>query len=82
MQKRSSKNRKTKDVNVIASRIVEKAISKQGKPATVSMKNPAAVSPGRLGGLKGGRARAEKLTARRRSEITREAAQARWGKSE
>ena len=41
-------------------------------------KNPAAVALGRLGGLKGGRARAEKLTAAQRSEIARKAARARW----
>lgn len=41
-------------------------------------KNPAAVALGRLGGLKGGRARAEKLTAAQRSEIARKAALARW----
>lgn len=44
------------------------------------MKNPAAVELGRLGGLKGGKARAEKLTSARRTEIARKAAQARWGK--
>ena len=43
-----------------------------------SEKNPAAVALGRLGGLKGGKARAKKLTAKRRSEIARRAAQARW----
>ena len=41
-------------------------------------KNPAAVALGRLGGRKGGPARAEKLSASRRSEIARRAAQARW----
>lgn len=41
-------------------------------------KNPAAVALGRLGGLKGGPARAAKLTAAERSEIARKAAQARW----
>jgi len=41
-------------------------------------KNPAAVALGRLGGRKGGRARAEKLTAEQRSEIARRAAAARW----
>ncbi len=41
-------------------------------------KNPAAVALGRLGGRKGGPARAEKLSASRRSEIARLAAQARW----
>lgn len=41
-------------------------------------KNAAAVELGRLGGLKGGRARALKLTAEQRSQIARRAAQARW----
>jgi hypothetical protein len=41
-------------------------------------KNPAAVSLGRLGGLVGGKARAQKLTAGQRSEIARRAAEARW----
>ena len=43
-------------------------------------KNPAAVALGRLGGLKGGKARAQKLTPKRRSAIARKAAGARWGK--
>jgi hypothetical protein len=42
-------------------------------------KNPHAQALGRLGGLKGGRARAEKLSARRRRQIARLAATARWG---
>jgi len=42
------------------------------------MKNPAAVTLGRLGGLKGGKARAAKLSASERSEIAKRAAQARW----
>ena len=43
-------------------------------------KNPAAVALGRLGGLKGGKARAQKLTPKRRSAIARKAADARWKK--
>lgn len=43
-------------------------------------KNPAAVALGRLGGMKGGAARAKKLTASRRREIARKAAQVRWSK--
>lgn len=43
-------------------------------------KNPAAVALGRLGGKKGGKARAAKLSAERRVEIARKAAQARWSK--
>jgi len=41
-------------------------------------KNAAAVALGRLGGLKGGKARAKKLTARERSESAKKAAVARW----
>jgi hypothetical protein len=41
-------------------------------------KNPAAVALGRLGGLKGGPARAAKLSPEQRSEVARRAAQARW----
>ncbi len=46
-----------------------------------SSKNPAAVALGRLGGLKGGRARAAKLTPERRSEIAAHAARKRWDKA-
>ena len=43
-------------------------------------KDPAAVLLGRKGGLKGGKARAAKLTAEQRSEIARKAARSRWAK--
>ena len=43
-------------------------------------KNPNAVELGRLGGLKGGKARAKKLSAKKRSEIAKSAALARWNK--
>jgi len=43
-------------------------------------KNPAAVSLGRLGGLKGGPARAKKLTQKQRTESARKAVNARWAK--
>jgi hypothetical protein len=45
---------------------------------TTQRKNPHAMALGRLGGLKGGPARAEKLSARQRREIARRAANARW----
>ena len=48
------------------------------EPKSLSEKNPHAVAMGRLGGKRGGKARAEKLDAERRSEIARKAAQARW----
>lgn len=44
----------------------------------VEGKNPAAVALGRLGGLKGGRARADSLTAEQRVEIAKKAAKIRW----
>jgi len=43
-------------------------------------KNAAAVALGRLGGLKGGKARARKLTAGQRAASARKAALARWSK--
>jgi hypothetical protein len=43
-------------------------------------KNPAAVELGRLGGLKGGKARAERLTPEERSAIAKNAADTRWDK--
>jgi hypothetical protein len=53
---------------------------KGGKVGKSKKKSAAAVELGRLGGLKGGTARAKALDARRRSEIARRAAEARWQK--
>lgn len=72
MQERSSKKETPKDINVLAASIVEGATTEFGG------KNLAAVLLGRLGGKKGGIARAEKLTAEQRSEIAKKAAEARW----
>lgn len=65
--------KKVKDINVIASNIVDKATDEKH-----IVKNPAAVALGRLGGLKGGKARARKLSPERRTEIAKKAASARW----
>jgi hypothetical protein len=46
---------------------------------THNTKNPAAVALGQLGGLKGGKARAERLSKKQRSEIAKNAARKRWG---
>lgn len=54
----------------------------QNLDVTVKEKNPAAVALGRLGGLKGGKARAEKLSAKKRREIAQKAANARWSRSQ
>jgi hypothetical protein len=53
---------------------------KRSSITTGKNKNQAAVALGRLGGLKGGKARAAKLSAKRRSEIARNAVLARWRK--
>jgi hypothetical protein len=54
-------------------------VSDDPEPGPYEGKNPAAVALGRLGGLKGGPARAASLTAAQRSEIATKAARARWG---
>jgi hypothetical protein len=59
------------DLNQIAASIVEQ---------TTRAKNPAAVALGRLDGLKGGKARAQSLSAKRRKEIAKSAASKRWDK--
>jgi hypothetical protein len=76
MPKRSSKKQ---DVNIIASNIVSEVIMDF---ADEPVKNPAAVALGRLGGLKGGKARAAKMTPEQRKEIAKKAAQARWKKNQ
>lgn len=60
-----------KDHNQIAHSILKEATAE---------KNPAAVALGRLGGLRGGKARAAKLTPEQRKEIARKAAKKRWKK--
>lgn len=72
MLKRSSNNDDTKDINELVTSIVEEA--------TNDVKNPYAVALGRLGGRKGGPARAIKLSAEQRKEIAKKAAYARWNK--
>jgi len=75
---RSSNRGKGKpDLNVQAFSRVQQATGEVERPVEKE-KNPAAVALGRLGGLKGGKARAEKLTAKKRSEIAQKAAQKRW----
>ena len=68
------------DINQIAARIREQSTSEQIKTLPPKQKNAAAVELGRLGGLKGGKARAQKLSARRMREIAKKGASARWGK--
>jgi len=55
--------------------------SRQQKNPNGAKKNPAAVMLGRLGGLKGGYARAANMTPEERSESARKAVRARWAKA-
>jgi hypothetical protein len=72
------------DFTVTARRVVEQAIGEKldGSPLDDpdAGKNPAAVALGKLGGPKGGRARAEALSPKRRRDIALKAAHARWKK--
>lgn len=81
------KKKPSSDVNVTAFEILQ-AVT--GEPAIQSLKgtpskkprtpqkNPAAVALGHLGGLKGGKARAMKLSAKKRAAIAKNAAKMRW----
>ena len=66
-----------RDLNQTAFDIVQQATG-QAPPPAPSEKNPAAVTLGRLGGLKGGKARAEKLSPAKRKAIAEKAAKMRW----
>jgi hypothetical protein len=82
MPNRSSKRGQgPEDINQIAFRVVQQAIGEVPKEeAPDPNKKPAAVTLGRLGGLKGGKARADKLTPEKRKEIAKKAAETRWAK--
>ncbi len=85
MPERSTK--RPRDPNQLAYRVIQEATGqvpkyepgKEQKPTDPS-KNPHAVALGRLGGVKGGPARAAALSARKRSQIAAKAAKVRWGK--
>lgn len=73
------------DFTATAAGVVSKAIGEdlftgRALPDPNEGKDPAAIARGRLGGLKGGKARAEKLSAKERQKIARKAAKSRWTK--
>ena len=75
------KPKRPRDTNQLGKLIVDMATGDApADTVTEDGKNPAAVALGRLGGLKGGRARAESLSAKKRSAIAKKAAVARWKK--
>jgi hypothetical protein len=81
MPTRASKTPRLPDPSVFAFHVVQKVT---GQPPPVAPppdgKNPAAVALGKLGGSKGGKARAKALSKKQRAAIAKKAAAARWGK--
>ena len=68
-----------RDMNELAKRIVDLSVGDETEePIEPAEKNPHAVALGRLGGLRGGKVRAERLEPAKRSEIARVAARSRW----
>jgi hypothetical protein len=81
MPSRASKPKRPRDANQLAWQIVQEATGQAPKPVEVpDTRNPAAVALSKLGASKGGQARAQALTPRKRALIAKAAAAARWGK--
>ena len=80
MPERSKK--RPRDPNQLAYQIMLESTGQAPKQQPQVPKTPHAVALGRLGGAKGGPARAAKLSARKRSEIAARAAKARWSKKD
>jgi hypothetical protein len=71
--------KRPRDISQLAASIVADATSEEAAPPEpTDGNNPAAVALGRLGGLKGGKARAAKHSAKKRSAIAKKAAETRW----
>jgi hypothetical protein len=70
--------RRPRDPNELAFQVFQEAIGERPPEDPDAGKNPAAVALGKLGGPKGGRARAAALTQQQRSDAARKAAHARW----
>lgn len=78
MSNAAHKPKRPRDSNQLAKLIVDIATGETEDTDPAAGKNPHAVALGRLGGQKGGKARAEKLSPKKRTEIARKAAAARW----
>lgn len=74
--------RRPRDPNELAFQVFQEAIGEAPPPEPEPVKNPAAVALGKLGGAKGGAARAAKMTPEERTESARKAAAARWRRDE
>ena len=85
-----AKKKQPEDVNVLGKSIVDQITGQSSEDSPIDQdvvqkaiaegKDPLAVLLGQRGGLKGGKARAAKLSKKQRSDIAKKAAQARWGK--
>jgi hypothetical protein len=76
-----NRRKRPRDTNQLAKLVADIASGEVEDAAPESRKNPSAVALGKMGGKKGGAARAKALTAEQRSEIAKKAAAARWNKS-
>jgi hypothetical protein len=74
------KGKRPRDTNQLAKWVTDVATEQLEPPNELAGKSAAAVKRGRLGGLKGGKARAAKLSAKRRRAIGKKGATARWKK--
>jgi len=79
------KKKQDHDFSVTAFRVVQRATGQaetklEKKETTKAKRDFDPVALGHLGGMKGGKARAKKLTSEQRSEIAKKAAKARWGR--
>lgn len=71
--------KRTRDENALAKSVVDSILDElEQEPQPVKKKDPLAAELGRRGGLKGGKARAEKLSATQRKQIAKKAIKARW----
>lgn len=76
----TDKKNPRKDFTQIAFAVMQKATGEVAPEPDSLQKNQAAVALGRLGGIKGGKARKDALSKERRSQIAKTAAAARWKK--
>ena len=76
----AKKVKRPRDTNELAKNIVDIATGNVQDSQPIDPIKAAAAALGRKGGLKGGKARAESLTSKQRSDIAKKAAKARWKK--
>lgn len=81
MPTRASKPKRPRDTNQLAWQIVQEATGQaSAPPAKPDTRNAAAVALSQLGASKGGKARAASLSPKKRKQIAKKAAKARWKK--